>query len=290
MSHPRVRGIRGATTVPANTPEAIRQATQELLLAMVEANHLDVDDIVSIIFSASQDLNAAFPAAAARGLGWVHIPLLDLQQLAAPDLPRTLRILMHAYTPLSQEEIRHVYLGEAQRLRPDLCQKPQPLRPARVLVTGITSQEDVHWALEKGAHALGFVLEPKCPGYVNPEKARDLIQRLPPLVSTVGIFQDTPRYAVQELTTFCRLDWLLFLGEETPQDCRGYFQPVIKKVARWEDHRRYPTVAAFLVSQEEGAKAGPGAPPFMVPVPSLQERVPGAAAVLVDLKNICAGR
>lgn len=286
MPHPRVQGIRGATTVSANTAEAICQATQELLLTMVEANHLQVEDIVSIIFSASKDLDAAFPAAAARRLGWVHVPLLDLQQFAGPDLPRTLRILMHAYTPLSQEEIQHVYLGEAQRLRPDLCQRTKSCRPAKILVYGITSWQEAAYALEEGAHALGFVLEPNSYPYINPEKAREIIQKLPPLVGTVGIFQDTPKYVIQELATFCRLDWLLFMGEESPKDCRGYFQPVIKRLNRLEEYKDYPSVTAFLVPREEIGKAGPGAPYLICPAHSPWERVPGAAGLLVSLKDI----
>ncbi|NLC76570.1 MAG: chorismate mutase [Clostridia bacterium] len=116
----RVRGIRGAVSVAANTPEAIWEATSRLLLRMIEENHVEVEDIVSIIFSATKDLNAAFPARAARELGWRHVPLLDVQQFEAPDMERVLRILMHVNTTLDQQQIRHIYLGETQQLRPDL--------------------------------------------------------------------------------------------------------------------------------------------------------------------------
>ncbi|NLL19603.1 MAG: chorismate mutase [Clostridia bacterium] len=120
MSEIRVRGIRGATSVTQNTPEAIWEATSQLLLKMTGENNIPVDDIVSIIFSTTGDLNAAFPAKAARDLGWQYVPLLDVQQYEAPDLPRTIRVLMHVNTPLSQQQIRHIYLGQTKQLRPDL--------------------------------------------------------------------------------------------------------------------------------------------------------------------------
>ena len=120
MSEIRVRGIRGATSVPQNTPEAIWEATSQLLLRMTEDNNIQPEDIVSIIFSTTGDLDAAFPAKAARDLGWQYVPLLDVQQYEAPDLSRTIRVLMHVNTPLSQQQVRHVYLGQTQQLRPDL--------------------------------------------------------------------------------------------------------------------------------------------------------------------------
>ncbi len=121
MSEGRVRGIRGATTVDANAPETILAATRELLLAMQQANGFSTDDVVSAIFTATADLNAAFPAAAARDLGWERIPLLDAQELDVPGaLQRCVRILLHVYTAVPVTEIRHVYLAGAERLRPDL--------------------------------------------------------------------------------------------------------------------------------------------------------------------------
>lgn len=120
MSEIKVRGIRGAITVKENTPEAIWEATSELLIKMVEENNIQVDDIASIIFSATGDLDAAFPAKAARDLGWQYVPLLDVKQFEAPDLPMTVRVLMHVNTSLSQQEICHVYLGQTKQLRPDL--------------------------------------------------------------------------------------------------------------------------------------------------------------------------
>ncbi|HHW06581.1 MAG TPA: chorismate mutase [Clostridia bacterium] len=286
MQHQNIRAIRGATSVSANTPEAIWKATRELLLAVVEANGLAVEDIVSIIFTASRDLNAAFPAAAARQLGWVHVPLLDVQQFEAPDLPRTLRILVHAYTPLRPTEIQHIYLGEAQRLRPDLVKKIETRKQTRILVSGITCWQEALLAIEKGAHALGFVLEPKSHPYVNPEHAREIIQKLPPFVGTVGIFQDTPRYVIQELSTFCRLDYLLFMGDESPKDCHGYVQPVIKKLANLQNYRDYRSVTAFLVPREEIGAAGHDGPYLICPGHSPWERVPGVDGLLVQLEDI----
>lgn len=286
MQQPQLRGIRGATTVSANTREAIWQATQELLIAMVEANHIDVEDIVDVIFTTSKDLNAAFPAAAARQLGWVHVPLLDVQQLDAPDLPKTLRVLIHAYTPLNQKEIQHIYLGKAKQLRPDLSQRSQPQHPMRALVSGITGWNEAVCAIEKGAHALGFILEPRSRSYINPEKAREIIQKLPPFVGTVGVFENTPRYIIQELTTFCRLDWLVFLGEESPKDCEGYFQPLIKKLSNLNNYQDYHSAAAFLVPKEEIINLASNAPYVICPGQSLWERIPGAHGLYLDIKDI----
>ena len=121
MSEGRIRGIRGATTVGANAPDTILAATRELLVAMQQANGFEMDDVVSAIFTATADINAAFPAAAARDLGWERIPLLDAQEVDVPGaLPRCVRILLHVYTAVPVNEIRHVYLGGAECLRPDL--------------------------------------------------------------------------------------------------------------------------------------------------------------------------
>jgi chorismate mutase len=115
------RGIRGATTVEADSAPAILEATRQLLARLVEANSLDVTDIASAIFTVTPDLRAAFPAQAARGLGWQHVPLLDAQEIPVPgSLPRTIRVLVHWNTAKPQQEIRHIYLGGAASLRPDL--------------------------------------------------------------------------------------------------------------------------------------------------------------------------
>jgi chorismate mutase len=113
------RGIRGAITVSANNKESIIAATKELLKEMVQANSIKIDDIAAIFFTTTPDLNAEFPAAATRELGWPqHLALLCGHEMNSPnDLPHCLRILMLVNTEKSPDEIRHVYLGEAKRLK-----------------------------------------------------------------------------------------------------------------------------------------------------------------------------
>jgi chorismate mutase len=121
------RGIRGATTVEANTAEAILDATGELLAALAEANGLAAEDIASAVFTVTADLDAAFPAQAARQLGWHQVPLLDALEIPVPgSLPRCVRVLLHWNTSRSQAEIRHVYLRGAAGLRPDLNGRDGP--------------------------------------------------------------------------------------------------------------------------------------------------------------------
>ena len=122
-----VRGIRGATTVDANTVESILQATHELLAAMVSANNVGPEDVASAIFTVTPDLNAAFPARAAREFGWQHVPLLDAVEIdVAGGLPRTVRVLVHWNTDRPIYDRRHVYLRDAVRLRPDLVADELP--------------------------------------------------------------------------------------------------------------------------------------------------------------------
>jgi len=117
----RVRGIRGAVQVEANTPEAILNAARRLITEMVRANGVEADDVAAVIFTCTSDLNATFPAEAARALGWDRVPLLCSREMEVPgSLPRVLRVLMLVNTTLAQDEVVHVYLGEAERLRPDL--------------------------------------------------------------------------------------------------------------------------------------------------------------------------
>lgn len=113
------RGIRGAITVPANNREAIIAATKELLREMAEVNDVNVEDIAAIFFTTTPDLNAEFPAAATRELGWPeHLALLCGHEMAVPNgLPSCLRILMLVNTEKEPEKITHVYLGEARKLR-----------------------------------------------------------------------------------------------------------------------------------------------------------------------------
>ncbi len=114
------RGVRGATTVKANTREVILEATAELLQAMAEANGLDSEDVASAFFTSSPDLNAEFPALAARQMGWTDVALLCGHEMQVPgSLPMCLRILLHVNTEKKASEIVHVYLHGARVLRPD---------------------------------------------------------------------------------------------------------------------------------------------------------------------------
>ena len=113
-------GYSWATTVSHNSAEEIIAATKELLEKMAEVNQLDPAVLISIIFSATPDLNAAFPAAAARELGWTAVPLFDTVEIDVPGaLPRCIRVLMHVQMEQKQK-VQHIYLREARQLRPDL--------------------------------------------------------------------------------------------------------------------------------------------------------------------------
>ncbi len=116
------RGIRGATTAEKNTAEAILAATRELLVLIVEANDLRVEDVASVIFTTTPDLTAAFPAKAAREMGWRDVALLDAQEIPVPgSLERCIRVLVHWNTEKRQDEVVHVYIkGAANALRPDI--------------------------------------------------------------------------------------------------------------------------------------------------------------------------
>lgn len=114
------RGIRGATTAAANTREAILEATRELLTLLIEANDLDSADIGSAIFSTTTDLNAEFPAIAARQLGWHDVALMCGHEMAVPGaLQSCVRVLIHWNTTRTQSEIKHIYIRGARNLRPD---------------------------------------------------------------------------------------------------------------------------------------------------------------------------
>lgn len=117
----KVRGIRGATTVTENTAEAIREAVTELLDEVETHNQFEPEDIVSVIFTTTPDLDAMFPAAIARKRpGWENVPLLDLQQMQVEgSLERCIRTLIHVNTTKPQGEICHPYLRQAKNLRPD---------------------------------------------------------------------------------------------------------------------------------------------------------------------------
>jgi chorismate mutase len=117
-----IRGVRGAVTVENDRAEAILQATRSLLEAIQKANPgLAPEDLASAFFTLTDDLSAAYPAQAARELGWTQVPMMCSREIPVPgSLPRTVRVLLHWNTALAPEEIRHVYLGEAIQLRPDL--------------------------------------------------------------------------------------------------------------------------------------------------------------------------
>jgi chorismate mutase len=122
-----VRGIRGAITTECDSPEAILGSTRKLLQAILESNpHLTPKDIASAIFTATPDLQATYPAQAARQMGWSLVPMMCAQEIPVPgSLPRCIRVLLHWNTDIAQEEVRHVYLGAATSLRPDIIQSPE---------------------------------------------------------------------------------------------------------------------------------------------------------------------
>ena len=118
-----VRAIRGAIQVDANDRDEILAGTSELVQAVLERNNVDPADVISIVFTATTDLTAEFPAYAARMLGLTDVPLLCTTEIAVPgSLPRVLRLLAHVESPLARSEIRHVYLRGAAALRTDLPQ------------------------------------------------------------------------------------------------------------------------------------------------------------------------
>ncbi len=122
-----LRGIRGATTAEANTRAAILSAARELLEVLMRANDLREPDVASVYFTMTSDLDAAFPAHAARDLGWHAAALLDAQApRVTGDLPRAIRVLIHWNTDRAASEIRHVYLRDARQLRPDRVEESAP--------------------------------------------------------------------------------------------------------------------------------------------------------------------
>jgi len=117
-----IRGIRGATTVAADQPDLILQATRELLESILEENEgMNPEDVASALFTVTDDLASTFPAQGARQMGWGLVPMLCAREIPVPDsLPRVIRVLVHWNTELPQNEITHVYLRDAVKLRPDL--------------------------------------------------------------------------------------------------------------------------------------------------------------------------
>lgn len=119
------RGVRGATTVEANTREAILKGTRQLLALIIRRNEIDPVDVASAVFTVTKDLNAEFPALAARQMGWLDVPLLCGYEVEVPgSLSLCVRIMLHWNTTKSQKEIQHVYIHDAVSLRPDLSKLP----------------------------------------------------------------------------------------------------------------------------------------------------------------------
>ena len=118
-----IRGVRGAATVEADNPEEILDVSRQLLQAILEANPtLQPEDLASAFFTLTDDLHSAYPAQAARELGWGFVPLMCAQEIPVPgSLKHCIRVLLHWNTELPQRSIKHVYLGAASILRPDLA-------------------------------------------------------------------------------------------------------------------------------------------------------------------------
>ncbi len=123
--YPVCRGVRGATTAQENTRDQILLESRRLLALMIRLNGIEADDVASVIFSVTADLNAEFPAFAARQLGWMQVPLLCTNEIDVPGaLGRCIRVLINWNTVKSPQDIQHVYVREATQLRPDQCTFP----------------------------------------------------------------------------------------------------------------------------------------------------------------------
>lgn len=122
-----LRGIRGAAQASKNSKEAILRATTDLLDAIIRTNGVRPDDVAAAFFTVTDDLDAAFPASAARALGWTNVPMLCNREIGVPEsLSRCVRVLLLVNTRRAAGAIRHVYLGAAQCLRPDLAAAAPP--------------------------------------------------------------------------------------------------------------------------------------------------------------------
>jgi chorismate mutase len=124
----RLRAIRGAITVDRDEPELVYAATRELLSEIIARNGVDLDHIISVIFTVTPDLTSAFPAMAARSMGWLDVPLLCTMEIPVPGaMGRCIRVLLHVESDRKRAAIQHVYLGSAQSLRPDISEvRPAP--------------------------------------------------------------------------------------------------------------------------------------------------------------------
>ncbi len=117
----RIVAVRGATTIESNTWDSMEERVQEMLLAIMERNDIDHSDVVSVLFTATPDVTVAFPATAARGIGFGDIPLICASEIDVPGgTPLCVRVMLHIYSERQRDAIRHVYLHGAQGLRDDL--------------------------------------------------------------------------------------------------------------------------------------------------------------------------
>lgn len=122
-----IRGIRGAITVSADKPEEILMETKKLVTEMAKENRIDPDAVASVIISTTTDISSAFPAKAVRTLeNWTYVPVMCTHEMDVPgSLPLCIRVMMHVNTKVAQNEIQHIYLNDAVKLRPDLVKKSQ---------------------------------------------------------------------------------------------------------------------------------------------------------------------
>lgn len=120
-----IRGVRGATTVTEDKAELIFNETEILVKEIVKANHLQPEDIISVLISTTPDITSGFPAKAVRSIeGWQYVPTMCTHEMSVPNaLPLCIRVLVHVNTELTQKDVRHIYLNEAVSLRPDLVQE-----------------------------------------------------------------------------------------------------------------------------------------------------------------------
>ena len=119
------RGVRGATTVQSDDRDQVLQATRQMLALLIRRNNIELSDLASALFTVTNDVSSEFPAMAARQLGWSEVPLLCGYEISVPgSLPLCIRVLLHWNTDRNANEIHHVYLHDAQRLRPDLTKLP----------------------------------------------------------------------------------------------------------------------------------------------------------------------
>lgn len=120
-----IRGVRGAITVSNNTESEIMNGTKELFIKIIESNDINPEEVASIFISTTDDITAAFPAKALRNLeGWTYVPVMCMREIPVPNsLENCIRVMLHLNTDKAQSEINHVYLKDAESLRPDLGAK-----------------------------------------------------------------------------------------------------------------------------------------------------------------------